>query len=79
MTETFVKVSRKGMISIPAAIRKKYHIIEGQYMLVSENEDGIIKLEPVETAESLRKHGMTTAEFKKILLQSRKEDMELEK
>lgn len=79
MTEGFVKVSNKGMISIPAEIRKKHNIVDGQYVLVSEDEDGNIILEPVKTIEEIRKNAPTTEEFKKKYLESREEDMRLER
>ena len=79
MAEKVVKVTNKGMISIPAEIRKKYNISDGDYVLVKEEKNGEIKIIPIESEESLRKKGLTIEEFRKILNQSRKEDMELEK
>nr|MDO8114771.1 AbrB/MazE/SpoVT family DNA-binding domain-containing protein [Candidatus Sigynarchaeota archaeon] len=79
MTEVVVKVMKKGMISIPAEIRKKHNIVDGQYIIVSEDEGGTIKLEPIESIDALRKRALTVAEFKKHLVESRKEDLELEK
>ncbi len=79
MTESYVKVSNKGMISIPARIRKKHNIVDGQYVLVSEDENGKIIIEPVRTIEEIRKNAPTTEEFKKIYLESREEDMRLER
>ncbi len=79
MAEKVVKVTNKGMISIPAEIRKKYNISDGDYVLVKEEKNGEIKIIPIESEESLRKKGLTIEEFRKIFNQSRKEDMELEK
>jgi AbrB family looped-hinge helix DNA binding protein len=79
MVEAYVKVSNKGMISIPAEIRKKHNIVDGQYVLVSEDEEGKIILEPVKMIEEIRKNAPTTAEFKKAFLESREEDMRLER
>jgi AbrB family looped-hinge helix DNA binding protein len=79
MTEAIVKVTNKGMISIPAEIRKKHDIVDGQYIFISEDEDGNIKLEPVKTIEAIRKNAPTVEEFKKVYVVSRKEDMELER
>jgi AbrB family looped-hinge helix DNA binding protein len=78
MADKVVKVTNKGMISIPAEIRKKYNISDGDYMLVTEAENGDIKIIPIESEESLRKKGLTIEEFRKVFNQSRKEDMELE-
>ncbi|HME55143.1 MAG TPA: AbrB/MazE/SpoVT family DNA-binding domain-containing protein [Candidatus Lokiarchaeia archaeon] len=79
MTEARVKVTNKGMISIPAEIRKKHDIVDGQYILVSEDDDGNIRLEPVKTVDAIRKNAPTVEEFKKFYLDSRKEDMRLER
>lgn len=78
MAEKVVKVTNKGMISIPAEIRKKYNISDGDYVLVKEEKNGEIKIIPIESEESLRKKGLTIEEFRKVFNQSRKEDMELE-
>ena len=79
MAEKVVKVTNKGMILIPAEIRKKYKISDGDYVLIKEEKNGEIKIIPIESEESLRKKGLTIEEFRKIFNQSRKEDMELEK
>ena len=67
------------MISIPAEIRKRHNIVDGQHVIVSEDVDGTIKVEPVETVESIKNRAITVEEFKKYYFQSRKEDLELEK
>jgi len=79
MVEKIVKVTNKGMISIPAEIRKKFNISDGDYVIVKEEETNEIKIIPIESEESLRKRGLTVKEFRKVLEQSRKEDLELEK
>ena len=79
MSEKAVKVTNKGMISIPAAIRKKHNIIDGDYIIIKEEEDGVIKLIPIESVESLRKQALTIEEFKTIFKKSREEDLELER
>ena len=79
MVEKPVKVTNKGMISIPAAIRKKYNINDGDYILVKEDENKGIQLIPIESIESLRNKALTVEESRKIFRQSRKEDMELER
>ncbi len=79
MVEKTVKVTNKGMISIPAAIRKKYNINDGDYILVKEDENKGIQLIPIESIESLRNKALTVEESREIFRQSRKEDMELER
>ena len=78
MVEKIVKVTNKGMISIPAGIRKKHKIKDGDYIIVTE-ENGEIKIIPIESEESLRKKGLTVKEFREIYEKSRKEDLELER
>jgi len=75
MAEKVVKVTNKGMILIPAEIRKKYNISDGDYVLIKEEKNGEIKIIPIESEESLRKKGLTTEEFREVFNQSRKEDM----
>lgn len=79
MVEKAVKVTNKGMISIPAAIRKKHGIKDGDYVILRENKDGSINILPVETVETLRKQALTTKEFKEVYYRSRREDMNGEK
>nr|MDO8117593.1 AbrB/MazE/SpoVT family DNA-binding domain-containing protein [Candidatus Sigynarchaeota archaeon] len=79
MIEAIVKVSRKGMISLPAAIRKAHHIQPGQSLVVTENEDGSIRLLPLPTLNEIRKTGATYAEFKNMLEESMAEDARLER
>ena len=79
MTEKVVKVTNNGMISIPAEIRKKHEIKDGDFLLVKEDETGEITIIPIEDVETLRKSGLTVDEFRKIYKKSRDEDRELEK
>ncbi len=79
MIEKSVKVTNKGMISIPAMIRKKYKIKDGDYVLIKEDQDGIIRLIPIESIERLRKNSLSIEESREIFAESRKEDRELEK
>ena len=79
MIESIVKVSRKGLISIPAAIRKAHHISPGQSVIVTENEDGSIRLSVLPTLEEIRKSGATYEDFKKTLKESIAEDARLER
>ena len=77
MVEKSVKVTNKGMISIPAEIRKKYNIKDGDYIIVKE-ESGSIKLIPIEDIDSLRERALTIDESREIFLRSRREDRETE-
>jgi len=73
-----VKITNRGMISIPAALRKKYGLKDGGYMMVIEDE-GSLRLIPIKNIEELRKGAITTEEMLKIMEESRKEELELEK
>ena len=77
MVEKSVKVTNKGMISIPAEIRKKYNIKDGDYIVVKE-ESGSIKLIPIEDIDSLRERALTIEESREIFMRSRREDRETE-
>jgi AbrB family looped-hinge helix DNA binding protein len=46
-TRTFITVQKRGVISLPAELRKRYHLDEaGAQLEVSEREDGVIELRP---------------------------------
>lgn len=67
------------MISLPAAIRKAHHIQPGQSLIVTDNEDGSIRLDILPTLEEIRKNGATYEVFKKTLRESLVEDARLER
>ncbi|MHA1168587.1 MAG: AbrB/MazE/SpoVT family DNA-binding domain-containing protein [Candidatus Hodarchaeales archaeon] len=77
--EKAVKVTNKGMISIPAAIRKKHGIKDGDSVIIRENDDGSINILPIESVETLRQQALKTKEFKEIYYRSREEDIVGEK
>jgi AbrB family looped-hinge helix DNA binding protein len=79
MIDARVKVTNKGMISIPSELRKKHNIMDGQYLIVSEDDEGNIILTPLKSIEEIRKNAPSIDEFKKIYAQSREEDMRLER
>lgn len=77
--EKSVKVTNHGMISIPADIRKKYMIKDGDRVYVLEDEDGI-KVIPIEHIPVLRKRiNMTSKEMLEFMEQERRKELELEK
>lgn len=44
---TYVTVQRRGVISLPAEVRRRHHLDEpGAQVEVSEREDGVIELRP---------------------------------
>lgn len=78
LVEKSVKVTNKGMISIPAEIRKKYDIKDGDYIIVKDEENGSIRLILIEDIDALRNRARTIEESREIFKQSRREDRELE-
>jgi AbrB family looped-hinge helix DNA binding protein len=72
-----VKVTNRGMITIPANLRKKYGLKDGDRVIVIEDE-GMLRIVPVESIESLQNRALTTKEMMEILKRSREEELELE-
>ena len=72
-----VKVTNRGMITIPANLRKKYDLQDGDQVIVVEDE-GMLKIIPIEPIKSLQNRSITTKEMIKILKRSREEELELE-
>ena len=75
--DTIVKVTNRGMITIPASLRKKYGLQDGDQVIVIEDE-GMLKIIPIESIKSLQKRSITTKEMLEILKKSREEELELE-
>jgi AbrB family looped-hinge helix DNA binding protein len=77
--EYTTKINEKGMITIPAAIRKRHDLSAGREIAVMEIE-GVITIIPIMTKEELLKSRVTPlAEMEKIYDEARKEELELEK
>ena len=72
-----VKVTNRGMITIPANLRKKYGLQDGNQVIVIEDE-GMLKIIPVKTIKSLQNKSITTKEMIGILKRSREEELEIE-
>lgn len=76
MSESIVKVTRKGQITIPASYRKRYKIREGA-RVAFKDEDGKLVIEPITPIAELAGAGagklsMKTA--KKMLDKMRAQD-----
>jgi len=71
------KITNRGMVSIPAALRKKYNIQDGDRVVFIEEEDGL-KMHVIQPLEELRKNSFTTEEMMEEMKKSRKEELELE-
>jgi len=72
-----VKVTNKGMITIPSKIRKKHDIQDGDKIAVIEDENGI-RLIKIEDLDDLCKKSYTLKELNKMIEESKKEDLEIE-
>ncbi len=73
-----VKVTNHGMISIPAVLRHKYQINDGDQLSVLEDEDGI-RIIPILSIEELRKKSVSAKKMMEIIQKSHEEELELEK
>ena len=65
------------MVTIPASLRKKYGLQDGDQVEVVEDE-GMLKIIPIKSIKSLQKRSITTKEMLEILKRSREEELELE-
>lgn len=72
-----VKVTNKGMITIPSTIRKTHNIQDGDNIAIIEDENGI-RLVKIELLEDLRKLSYSTKKLKKMMEDSKKTELELE-
>jgi len=61
-----IQITNRGMITIPAALRKKYNLKDGQHLIISE-EDGKLYIVPLVNFEKERKNFMSHDEMKKAL------------
>jgi len=77
-SKTVVKITNRGMVSIPAAFRKKYDLKDGNYVSVLE-EEGTLRLIPLKSTEQLQEESIPAEEMLKIIAESRKEELELER
>ena len=75
--EKTVKVTNRGMICIPASLRKKYNIKDGDHISIIEDEDGM-KIIPIEDIDSLRRRSISAKKMFEIMEEARKEELELE-
>ena len=71
------KITNRGMVSIPAALRKKYNIQDGDRVVFIEEEDGL-KIHVIQPLEDLRKNSFTTEEMLEEMKKSCKEELEME-
>ncbi len=72
-----VRMNGRGMITIPADIRKKHNFKEGSRFMVMEL-DGQLTIIPIQTAEELRTDLIPRDVLEKSLEEDRKIELELE-
>ncbi|HMF33097.1 MAG TPA: AbrB/MazE/SpoVT family DNA-binding domain-containing protein [Candidatus Lokiarchaeia archaeon] len=77
-TQNIVKITSRGMITIPFALRKKFNLIEGMEIAIIEDE-GSLCLIPLRDIEEMRKDLPTLEEFSRELDKANAEELELEK
>lgn len=75
--EKTVKVTNRGMICIPASLRKKYNIKDGDRISIIEDENGM-RIIPIEDIDSLRRRSISAKKMLKIMEEAKKEELELE-
>jgi len=72
-----VMISNHGRVTIPAPLRKRYGLKDGDYVIFIEDE-GTLKIIPVESIEKLRENSYTAEEMAKSMKESRQEELERE-
>jgi AbrB family looped-hinge helix DNA binding protein len=75
--ETAVTVSNHGRITIPASLRKRYGIKDGDLITIIDDE-GTLRIIPLLDIDSLRANSYTVAEIVRIQGESRKDELERE-
>jgi len=78
MLSKSVKIVNHGMISIPAPIRKKFGLKDGDSVMLIVDEEGFIKVYPIESIEQIRARSFSTQEMIEQLKRTRQEDLERE-
>ena len=76
-TKEIVKITRRGMITIPLGVRKKFNLKIGSSVALIEDE-GKLTLIPLKDIEALREEFISKKEMAGIIDQTDKEEMELE-
>lgn len=72
-----MKITNRGMISIPSAFRKKFGLEDGQQVLFIEDE-GALRLIPIKDRKNLIKKSISSKKMLEIINETRKDDLEIE-
>ncbi len=78
MLSKSVKIVNHGMINIPAPIRKRFGLKDGDNVMLVVDEEGFIKVYPIESIGQIRARSFTTREMINQLNRTRQEDLERE-
>jgi AbrB family looped-hinge helix DNA binding protein len=73
--ESAVTVSNHGRVTIPAMLRKKFSIKDGDRVTFIEDE-GTLRIIPLLDLESIRSSSYTVAEMERVQAESRKDELE---
>jgi AbrB family looped-hinge helix DNA binding protein len=71
---TTAKIVNHGMINIPAAIRKKLQLKDGDKVWVELNDDGIIQLIPIKSIEEIQNKSYSPQEMLEEMEKFRKQN-----
>ncbi len=72
-----VTITNNGMITIPAILRKRYNLKDGDKVFVIE-DGGALKIIPIKKAEEIRKDSYSVDEMKTEMEKSKNEELERE-
>ena len=72
-----MKITNRGMISIPSVFRKKFGLKDGQQVLFIEDE-GTIRLIPIKDRKNIIKKSISSKEMFDIIQETRTQDLEIE-
>ncbi len=75
--EKKVKITNKGMISIPAAFRRSYGLKDGDKVLIIEDE-GTLKIIPLKDIDELRRKSYNSKEMLDQMKKSKIEELSRE-
>ncbi len=75
--KTTVMITNHGRVTIPAQLRKRYGLKDGDFVIFVEDE-GTFKIIPVLPIEKLRENSYTAEEMATSMKETRREDLERE-
>ncbi len=78
MSDKVITVNKKGMITIPVEIRKKYGFHEGSQIMMLDINGSLQIIPIVDDFEALLDQLSSTEEKEKIYEEARKEELRLE-